>query len=116
MATVKGQLGAVDVPGTGTLTLVYTVPVGKEASVNITLANRASTTTLLRVAHIKAGVLGAIANEDYLLYDLSTLDFISHTAPVKLTAITMSAGDTIAVYSSASAVSAQVNGIEGDAP
>lgn len=116
MATVKGQLGATDVPGTGTLTDVYTVPALKEASVNVTVANRAATTTLLRVAHIKAGVAAAVANEDYLMYDLSTIDLASHTAPLKLTAITMSAGDTIAVYSSASAVSVQVNGIEGDAP
>jgi hypothetical protein len=116
MATVKGQLGAVDVPGTGTLTDVYTVPSVKEASVNVTVANRADTITLIRIAHIKAGVAAAVANEDYLMYDLSTVEFVSNAAPLKLTAITMSAGDTIAVYSSASAVSVQVNGIEGDAP
>ena len=116
MATVKGQLGAVDVPGTGTLTLVYTVPVGKEASVIVSVANRADTITVLRVAHIKAGVLVDIANKDYLLYDVSTADFVSNLAPVRLRAIAMSAGDTIAVYSTTSAVSAQVNGIEGDVP
>jgi len=116
MATVKGQLGAANVPGDGTLTDIYTVPSAKEASVNVIIANRADTITLLRVAHIKAGVAAAIANEDYILYDVDTSKFAENKAPVFLTAILMSVGDTIAIYSSASAVSAQVNGIEGDAP
>ena len=116
MATVKGQLDAADVPGTGTLTSVYKVPASKEASINLTITNRSDVFTNIRVAHIKNGDVGDIANEDYLIFDVSTGDLASNFAPIQITAITMSAADTIAVYSSDSAVSAQANGIEGDAP
>lgn len=114
MATVKGQLGAIAVTGDGTLMSVYRVPASKEASVQVTIANRANTDTNLRVAHIKAGVVGDVAVEDYLLYDVNTGDFISNFAPATLPRFLMAENDTLAVYSSASAVSAQVNGIEGD--
>jgi hypothetical protein len=114
MAIVKGQLGAVDVPGTGVLTDIYTVPVSKEADVNITVANRSDTNTNIRIAHIKNGVASNVSNEDYIIYDLPTSSLASNFAPIPRDAVLMSAGDTIAVYSSASAVSVQVNGIEGD--
>jgi len=114
MATAKGQLGAVDVAGTGTLTDIYTVPASSEADVNITVSNRADTDTNIRVAHIKAGVAAGVANEDYLIYDVATGSLASNFAPIELTAVLMTVGDTIAVYSSASAVSVQVNGIQGN--
>lgn len=111
---IKGQLGAVDVPGTGTLTDIYTVPALRSADVNITIANRTDATTNLRVAHIKNGVAAAVANEDYITFDLPTGKLSSNLAPVSYTAILMEAGDTIAIYSSATAVSAQINGVEAD--
>ncbi len=113
MALVQGQLGAVDVAGTGTLTTIYTVPASKAASVNITIANRADTATNIRVAHIKASA--SVANEDYLMYDFSTALLVDNRAPIIFTGIIMGAADTIRVYSSASAVSVAVNGIEDDA-
>jgi hypothetical protein len=112
MATLKTQLGAADVPGTGTLTSVYKVPAGQEASINLTIANRADTATDIRVAHIKNGNVGDVANEDYLMYDLSTSLLADNRSPIQIAGIVMGAGDTIAVYSSASAVSANANGIE----
>lgn len=114
MATVIGQLGAADVPGTSTLTGIYTVPADKKADVNITIANRADTTTNIRVAHIKNDTAAGVANEDYITYDLPTSALIDQRAPLSYTAILMTAGDTIAVFSSASALSVQVNGIEED--
>ncbi len=114
MATLNGQLGAADVPGTGTLTSIYKVPSSRKASINLTIANRSDIDTNIRIAHIKGGNVGDIANEDYLMYDVSTGDFTSNVAPVQITGIAMGEGDTIAVYSSTSAVSAQANGIEED--
>ncbi len=114
---IKGQLAAVDVPGTGTLTDVYTVPTAdpiRESDVNITIANRANTATDIRVAHIKGGVAAGVANKDYLTFDLPTSKLADNRAPLSFTAILMQEGDTIAVSSSASAVSVQVNGVEAD--
>jgi hypothetical protein len=114
MALVRGQLGATDVPGTSTLTDVYTVPASKLADVNITVANRSNTITNLRIAHIKAGTAASVANEDYITYDFPSNALVHNSAPFIISAVLMGAGDTIAVYSSASAVSVQVNGIEDD--
>ena len=115
MALVRGQLGAVDVAGTSTLTDIYTVPVGMVSDVNITIANRADADTAIRLAHIKNGVATGVANKDYLIFDLQTADLASNFAPISITGVMMTAGDTIAVYSSSSAVSVQVNGIQEDA-
>ena len=114
MALTRTQLAAVDVPGTGTLTAVYTVPADRAVDVNLTIANRADTDTSLRIAHIKGAGVGSVANKDYLLYDLPTSSLADNRAPISYTSILMGAGDTLAVYSSASAVSAQINGIEED--
>ena len=114
-AIIKGRLDAADVPGTGTLTDIYTVPLLREADVNINIANRSDTDTNIRIAHIKNGVAAGVTAIDYLLFDLPTSKLASNLAPITNTGILMSAGDTIAVYSSASAVSVQVNGLEGDA-
>jgi hypothetical protein len=112
MATLKTSLGQVDVPGTGTLTLVYQVPAGQEASINLTIANRADTPTNIRVALIKAAGVGSVANEDYLMYDIATSLFTDNRSPIQINGIVMGALDTIAVYSSAVAVSCNANGIE----
>jgi hypothetical protein len=114
MALVRGQLAALSVAGTGTLTDVYTVPAAKQSDVNINIANRADTNTLLRVAVIKNNTASGVAVEDYIMYDLPTSALASHYAPITLDGTLMEVGDTIAVYSSASAVSVQVNGIEED--
>lgn len=114
MALVRGQLAAVDVAGTGTLTDIYTVPASKVADINLNIANRSDTNTSLRIAHIKNGTASGVSIEDYILYDLPTSIFVSNFSPLEKTAILMSAGDTIAVYSSASAVTVQINGIEED--
>jgi len=113
MAIVYGQLGAADLTAT-TLTAVYTVPASKRASVNVTVTNRADTVTSIRIAHIKNDIVGNVAVEDYLLFDLPTTALASNFSPISFTGIIMTAGDVLAVRSSASSVSAQVNGIEDD--
>ena len=112
--TDRGQLNATDIPGTGTLTDTYTVPASMVSDVNITVSNRADTDTALRIAHIKNGVAAGVANEDYLIFDLQTALLASNFAPISITGVMMSAGDTIAVYSSVSALSVQINGIQED--
>jgi hypothetical protein len=112
---ITGQLAALDNAGDATLRDVYTVPASRSSDVNITIANRADTDTAIRIAHIKNGVAAGVANEDYLLFDLPTSTLASNLAPIQLNGIMMSAGDTIATYTSASAVSVQINGIEEDA-
>ena len=114
MTLVRGQLAAVDVAGTGTLTDVYTVPASKIADVNINIANRTDSNTAVRLAVIKADVAANVANEDYVIYGLETDKLATHLAPITYTGVIMGAGDTVAVYSSANAVSVQVNGIEED--
>lgn len=114
MALVRGQLAALDNAGDSTLRDVYTVPASKVADVNISIANRADTPTNIRLAHIKNGAAVDIALEDYLIYDLGTGSLVSNYAPISITGVLMGAGDTIACYSSASAVSVQINGIEED--
>jgi len=112
---ITGQLAALNNAGDATLRDVYTVPLDRSADVNITVINRENTDTNIRIAHIKADVAANAALEDYLLYDLATSSLASNFAPISYTGVLMGPGDTIAVYSSASAVSAQVNGIEEDA-
>ncbi len=111
---IRGQLASLNVPATSTLTDIYTVPASRVADVNITITNRADTDTNIRVAHIKNDVAANVAVEDYLLFDLATSSLASNYSPLSFTGIMMGAGDTIAVYSSASAVSVQINGIEED--
>ena len=88
------------------------MPASKHASVNITVANRADTATEIRIAHIKGSA--TVANEDYLMYDFPTNVLADNRAPIQFTGIVMAAADTIRVFSSASAVSVAVNGIEED--
>lgn len=112
---ITGRLGALDNTGDATLRDVYTVPVGRAADVNVTISNRSDTDTSVRLAHIQNGVAAAVSDEDYIIYDLPTSVLADSRAPVEKTGLLMAAGDTIAVYSSDSDVTVQVNGIEEDA-
>lgn len=114
MALVRGQLGAVSVAGTGTLTDIYTVPTAKVADVNVSIANRVDANTAIRLAVIKGATASGVAVEDYVIYGLETNKLASHLAPIVYSGIIMAVGDTIAVYSSDEAVSVQVNGVEED--
>ncbi len=111
---ITGRLGAINSLGDSTNRDVYTVPANRNASVNITLVNRADTNTEVCIAHIKAGTSGAISTTDYLIYKLPTSSLAHNKAPVSITGVMMSAGDTISTLSTASACTVQVNGIEED--
>jgi hypothetical protein len=119
MADTIGQLAALSVAGTATLTDVYTVPANKEASVNIRVTNSADIGTDIIIAHIKNDVAANVAAEDYIYggvgSGIPTTKLIDNRAPIGINGILMSVGDTIAVSSSANAVSVQINGVEGDA-
>jgi len=119
MADLIGQLAALEVAGTATLTDVYTVPVDREASVNIRIANSSDVDTDIIVAHIKNDVAVNVAAEDYIYggagSGIPTSKLVDNRAPIGLNGILMSAGDTIAVSSSVNGVAVQLNGVEGDA-
>ena len=119
MADTIGQLAALSVAGTGTLTDVYTVPGSKEASVNIRVTNSADVDTDIIVAHIKNDVAANVAAEDYIYggaaSGIPTSKLVDNRAPIGLNGILMSVGDTIAVSSSINSVAVQINGVEGDA-
>jgi len=118
MAALKfEQLAAVVIPATSTLTLLYKCPADRKADVNILIANSADTDTQVKIAHIKNDTVANVAAEDYLLggtVGLPTSALSSNLAPISFTGIAMSAGDEIGIFSSASALAAQVNGIEED--
>lgn len=119
MATIYGQLAAVQVPGTATLTDVYTVPASKKADVNIRVTNSLDTNTNISIVHVKSGTALDVAPEDYIYggsaSGIPTLKFNDNRAPLTISGLLMTAGDTVAVYSSNNACAAQINGIEGDA-
>lgn len=112
------QLAAVVIPGTGVLTKVYKCPSARKADVNITIANSADTATQIKLVHIKNDVVANVAAEDYLIggaaAGLPTASLAHNMAPIEKTGVAMSAGDEIGVYSSVSALAAQVNGLEED--
>ncbi len=111
---ITGRLGAIDSSGDSANRDVYTVPASRNASVNITLANRDDVDTEVSIAHIKAGDSSTITATDYLIYRLPTSSLAHNKAPISITGIMMGAGDTISTSSSASACTVQVNGIEED--
>ncbi len=113
------QLAAVAVPGTGTLTLIYKCPIGRKADVNINIANSVDTLTDIKLAHIKNDIVANVAAEDFLLGGLAaglpTSVLANNLSPIEKNGVAMSVGDEIAVFSSASALAVQINGIEEDA-
>ncbi len=117
-AKILGQLGAVVIPATSTLTKVYKCPVNRRADVNIHIANSADTDTQIKLALIRNDVVANVAAEDYLLggtVGLATSTLANNLAPLEFSGFMLEAGDEIGVFSSASALAAQVNGIEEDA-
>ncbi len=113
------QLGAVVIPATSTLTLVYKCPASRKADINLNIANSDDVDTQVKIVHIKNDTIANVAAEDYVLggasAGLPTGSLASNLAPIEKTGIAMSAGDEIGVWSNNSALAAQVNGIEEDA-
>jgi hypothetical protein len=106
MADLFGAL-AQSVPAAVTLTPVYTVPVGKRATVEVVICNRGGAATV-RLSHAVGGA--ADAASQYLLYD-----FVLPAGEAKVTAnFTMTTADVVRVYSTTATVAFNVNGIEED--
>jgi glucose-6-phosphate dehydrogenase assembly protein OpcA len=82
-------------PSATTATTLYTVPSAKEAVVSsISIANLTATAATFRIAIRPAGA--TIANEHYIIYDLS----LSATATFTYTSgVTLAATDVVTVYS-----------------
>lgn len=84
-------------------TTMYTVPADTIATVNVSLCNRTSGEIAVRLA-VKAG---ALANSDYLEYDV----LLPPNTPLERTAITMTAGEAVVCRAAAAGVSARVHGV-----
>lgn len=102
----SGRLGAVDLAAT-TNTTVYTVPANKKAVVNVNICNRNAAAIIVRLMHLD-GVIGTLANEDYLEYDVT----IPANGVLERTGIPMATTHVIGVYSDTANVSVQVYGQE----
>lgn len=100
----SGKLGSADLAA-ATDTLLYTVPAGTIATVNVRVANRNSASAKVRVA-IGAGASPAAS--DYVDYDIP----VPGNGILEDTGIVCSAGEKIWVRSDLANVSVRVHGFE----
>lgn len=100
----SGKLGSASLAA-DTDTLLYTVPAGKVATVNVRFANRAASAIAVRLA---AGAGAAPADADYLSYDLS----IPGNGIGEDTALVLSAGEKIWARSNVAGTSVRIHGFE----
>jgi len=99
LASVYGYLAAEEIDGAGnaidTDISLYTVSASTYTRpVNITATNRNNAVVRIRIAHVD-GAIGAVANEDYLDYDIEMQPYESKEITIK----GMEAADTILVRS-----------------
>lgn len=95
-------------PSATTNTDVYTVGAGKQAVIStITVCNRAATAATYRIAIRVGGA--AIANEDYIVYDVSVPGSDAITLTI---GITLNATDVVTVYASTANLSFNLFGSE----
>ena len=104
--TNHGRLGAAALAAT-TNTILYTVPSGRRATVNVNLCNRTTADIAVRRAH-EDGSSGAPATEDFLWYDY----LLPANGAVERTGISIAAGHSIVAYAAAAGVSVIVQGPE----
>ena len=102
----SGTLGQADLAAT-TNTTVYTVPAGKTATISINVCNRG---TVASSVNVRVAIASAATptNAEYIEYDATLVT----SAVLERTAIVVSAGEQIVVYSSAAGVSVNVYGFE----
>ena len=104
MADLWGALAQV-VPAATTLTVAYTVPAARHATVEVVICNTGAIATV-RLALAPAGA--ADNAKQYLLWDYSLA--VSETKSTMR--FTISATDVLRVYASTATVAFNVNGIE----
>ncbi len=107
-AKIHGRLGAQALLA-NTDTALYVTPAARKATGTLTLANRSTTDATFRVAMID-GVLGTLANEDYMAFDLT----LPGGGQYILDRLPMAATHTLMVRASTVNVSATFIGIEED--
>jgi glucose-6-phosphate dehydrogenase assembly protein OpcA len=101
---VLGQLA----PSATTATTLYTVPAATSAIIStLVVSNRANTAATYRIAIRVAGA--ALANEDYLAYDVTVGANDSTTLTL---GITLAATDVVTVYASTANLSFNAFGSE----
>ena len=100
----SGKLGSADLTA-ATNTLLYTVPDGKVATINVRFANRTDTAAKIRLA-VGAGASPAPA--DYLTYDI----MLPANGIIEDTGLALSSGEKVWGYSSAASVSVRAHGFE----
>jgi hypothetical protein len=107
MAVAYKVLGQGD-PLAATQTSIYTVPASTEAVISsITICNRSATATTFRVALLPGG--GAVANADYIYYDLPIAGNDTFIATIGATLETAS---EVEVYATLATLSFNVYGSE----
>lgn len=97
------MLGKADLSAS-TYTTLYTVPAGKEATVNVNICNRSGDVATVDIAIAAAGT--PVASE-FIVYQ----EEIPYPGGLEKTGIVAQAGDLIVVRSDIASVSAQVWGI-----
>lgn len=108
MAETPKRLGATTVVA-NTDTALYTVPSSTYAIVSsVAVCNRSASAATFRIAHVD-GAIGVVANEDYVLYDVTIQPNDTYIATIGLT---MQATHTLLVRSNSASVNFLVWGVE----
>ena len=105
MATMNRILGRVK-PDAITNTILYTVPAGTQANVNLFIANQGPGEDQVRVALTPSG--SVLAATDYIIYNTT----IQGNSSINLTGIALATGGFITVYSLNGTTSFVATGIE----
>jgi hypothetical protein len=100
----SGILGKVN-PTANTNTTVYTVPVGKLTTANVSLCNRGDSTIKVRLA---IAATGTPALTEYLEYDCT----LPPKGVLERSALVLEAGQNIVVYTDTATVSVVAFGME----
>lgn len=107
---LHGRLGVATLAAT-TNTIIYTVPVGKQSTVNVNYTNRSSSETNdMRLAVMDSDQIGDLATEDFIEYDFT----MAATDTVERTGIAMKAGESIVAYAEKAVATIRVHGVERD--
>lgn len=100
----SGRLGASDLSAT-TNTTVYTAPVGKTASITITVCCRSTTGAAIRLALSATGTPGA---SEWLEYDT----VLGYSGIIEHSGLVLAATQNVVAYSSTANVNVIVVGVE----
>lgn len=100
----SGLLGKANLTA-GANNLLYTVPAGKVATINVRVANRAATAVAISVA---IGTGGAPTDQDWITYSVN----LPTQAILEDTGIVCSEGEKVWVKTDVAGVSARIHGFE----